>query len=269
MKRKMTANKRLKIRAVALDLDGVVYEGDHVIEGAADTIGTLRDKGIEIFFVTNNSGRKRTSIAEKLNQMGINAPLDQIITSGYAAAVLAASLCLTKNDRICLVGSEELAEELFLFNRNIVYEPPAEILVVGLDKAFNYDRLSAGLNALRQGAIFIACNRDRTFPVGNDQVLPGCGPIVAALEWAGGKKADYVVGKPNTLMLELIASERRLPPRDILVVGDSIDSDIVMAENYGCPSVLVTNNSEITNTGILPDFKINSLKHLPHIFSED
>lgn len=74
MKRKMTANKRLNIRAVALDLDGVVYEGDHVIEGAADTIGTLRDKGIEIYFVTNNSGRKRTSIAEKLNQMGIDAP---------------------------------------------------------------------------------------------------------------------------------------------------------------------------------------------------
>lgn len=265
----MTSNNRLKIRAVALDLDGVVYEGDHVIKGAAKTIGSLRDKGIDVYFVTNNSGKKRASIVNKLNQMGIESTLDQIITSGYAAAVLVNSLCRTQQYRICIIGSEELAEEIFQFNRNIVDKPPAEILVVGLDKAFNYERLSSGLIALRQGAIFVACNRDRTFPVGNNHVLPGCGPIVAALEWAGGKEADHVVGKPNTMMLELIADKHGLKPDEILVVGDSIESDIVMADNYGSPSVLVTNNLEAANTDTIPDFRISSLNHLPQVFLED
>ena len=265
----MTPINELKIRAVALDLDGVVYEGDHVIKGADKTIRSLKDKGIDVYFVTNNSGNKRVSISEKLNKMGIDAPIDQIISSGYAAAVLADSLCHAKNHKICLIGSEELAEELSQFNLDIVYEPPAEILIVGLDKAFNYEKLSSGLNVLRQGAIFIACNRDRNFPVGNSQVLPGCGPIIAAFEWAGEKEANYVVGKPYTTMLEMIASEHGLKPHEILVVGDSIESDIAMAKNYGSPSVLVTNNAEDMNKPAIPDFRISSLNHLLQVFSND
>ncbi len=270
MKNKMTLSSQLKIRAVALDLDGVVYEGDHVIKGAAETIYSLKEKGIDVYFVTNNSGKKRASIADKLNLMGIESTVDQIITSGYCAAVLVNDLCRIKQYRICLIGSEELAEEFFQFNQDIVFEPPAEILVVGLDKAFNYARLSAGLNALRRGAIFVACNRDRTFPVGDNQVLPGCGPVVAALEWAWGKQADHIVGKPNTMMLELIAVKHGLKPCEILVVGDSLESDIAMAKKFGCPSVLISHNDlhgSMENSA-LPDFCIHSIERLITIINE-
>ena len=260
----MMSDDKLMIRAVALDLDGVVYEGDNVIKGAPETISGLRKWGIDVYFVTNNSGKKRASIATKLNKMGIISTVDHIITSGYAAAVLVNSLCSTQDDRILIIGHEELEAEFVQFHRKVVHALPAEILVVGFDKAFNYEKLSLGLNALRQGAIFVACNRDRVFPVGDNQVLPGCGPIIAALEWAWGKEADYVVGKPNTMMLELIARERGFKPHEILVVGDTIDSDIAMANRFGCPSVLLAqNNLQDSVTGeMLPKFLIRSVEQL-------
>ena len=266
----MIFSNNLQIRTVAIDLDGVVYEGDHVIKGAVETISGLRKLGIDVYFVTNNSGKKRTSIAIKLNKMGITSTVDHIITSGYAAAVLVNSLCSTQDYRILLIGSEELEEELVQFSRKVVHELPADILVVGFDKSFNYERLSLGLNALRQGAIFVACNRDRVFPVGDNQVLPACGPIIAALEWACGKEADYVVGKPNTMMLELIARERGFKTHEILVVGDTIESDIAMANRFGCPSVLLAQNDlQDSVTGeMLPKFLIRSVEQLLTIINE-
>lgn len=260
----MILGDRLMIRAVALDLDGVVYEGDNVIKGAAETINGLREWGIDVYFVTNNSGKKRASIATKLNKMGIKSAVDYIITSGYAAAVLVNSLCSTQEDRILIIGSEELEEELAQFSRKVVHELPADILIVGFDKTFNYERLSLGLNVLRQGGLFVACNRDRVFPVGGNQVLPGCGPIVAALEWASGREADYIVGKPNTMMLELIARERGFKPHEILVVGDMLESDIAMANQFGCPSVLIVKNDlqDSARGETFPKFLINSVEQL-------
>jgi len=258
----MMFRNNLQIRAVALDLDGVVYEGDHVIKGAVEAISGLRKRGIDVYFVTNNSGKKRASIVTKLNTMGIKSTADYIVTSGYAAAVLVNRLCRAEDDKILVLGSEELEEEFVQFHRKVVHGLPANILVVGFDKTFNYEKLSLGLNALRQGAIFVACNRDRVFPVGDNQVLPACGPMVAALEWAWGKEADYVVGKPNIMMLDLIARERGFKPHEILVVGDTMESDIAMAINYCSPSVFISANLEKADIELTPNMRISSLNHL-------
>jgi 4-nitrophenyl phosphatase len=186
------------------------------------------------------------------------------MTSGYAASALVSSLCSTKEDRILIIGSEELEDELAQFGRMVVHDLPVDILIVGFDTTFSYKQLSLGLNAIHQGGLFIACNRDRVFPVGDNQVLPGCGPIVAALEWASGKKADHVAGKPNTLMLEMIARERGFKPHEILVVGDMLESDIAMAVQFGCPSVLIANNDvqHLVMGDIFPTYHINSVEQI-------
>jgi ribonucleotide monophosphatase NagD (HAD superfamily) len=84
---------------------------------------------------------------------------------------------------------------------------PCEFLVVGLDIEFTYPKISASLDALMGGATFIACNRDKRFPIEGNRFLPGCGAMVAAIEAAWGKKPDYEVGKPDTTFLEIIAAE--------------------------------------------------------------
>ncbi|MBM3313129.1 hypothetical protein FJY70_00890, partial [candidate division WOR-3 bacterium] len=54
------------IRAVALDLDGVVYSGEKALPGAVAAVGRLRQMGLQVWFVTNNSARSRAAIAAKL-----------------------------------------------------------------------------------------------------------------------------------------------------------------------------------------------------------
>jgi ribonucleotide monophosphatase NagD (HAD superfamily) len=86
---------------------------------------------------------------------------------------------------------------------------------------------------------FIICNRDRTYPVEDNLLMPGCGPIVAALEYATERTADVIIGKPNTYMLELLCRDWKLGNQEILVVGDTYESDIAMANNFGSRSVLI------------------------------
>jgi len=260
------------IRAVALDLDGVVYTGNSVIVGAGAAIQDMRRRGIGVYFVTNNSGKKREYIAAKLNRMGIDAPVEDIFTSGYAAAFLLSQLHSGGNKRVFVVGSDDLADEVSQVDFKVTDELPCDILLVGFDSGFNYEKLSKSVNALRQGALFVACNRDRTFPVENGQVLPGCGPIVAAIEYAWGEKPAAEAGKPNTLLLEMIASRHKLSAHEILVVGDGIDSDIAMAKRFGSTSILVDTNKEYSKQGAgritdgSPDMIIESIGDLSRLF---
>jgi phosphoglycolate/pyridoxal phosphate phosphatase family enzyme len=260
------------IKALALDLDGVVYNGNCVIPGAVETIRQIRAYGIRVFFVTNNSGKKREYIAEKLRKMGIDSVVENIFTSAYATAYLLNQLCCDGNKRVFVVGSDDLREEIVKFDINVVDDIPCDILVVGYDNKFDYEKLSKSLNALRQGAIFVACNRDRTFPIENNQVLPACGPIVASIEYAWGEKPNFEVGKPNIMLLEMIAAKHDLKANEILVVGDMIDSDIVMSKKFGSQSVLISDNKEYIDYNIdkygdnNPDMVVSNIKDLVPLF---
>ena len=117
---------------------------------------------------------------------------------------------------------------------------------------------------LLAGAKFVACNRDRTFPVERG-VMPACGSMVASIESAWGRKPDYEVGKPNTFFLEMITRETKLAASQILVVGDTMESDIAMAINFGSPSVLISGSLIGMNNGLFPDLRISSLADLPDL----
>ena len=111
-------------------------------------------------------------------------------------------------------------------------------VVVGLDPAFSYEKIAMALEAIDNGAKLIVANTDPSYPIENNRRLPGCGAMVGAIVGATGHKPDFHVGKPNVYMLELLCKEHGLSPAEICVVGDSIESDIKMADNFGCKSIL-------------------------------
>ncbi len=74
---------------VLFDLDGTVYYGSKIIPGANETIEYFRNKGKKIFFTTNNSTKTRAQIYEKLFDMGVNCKVEEVLTSGYLAALYA------------------------------------------------------------------------------------------------------------------------------------------------------------------------------------
>ena len=124
-------------------------------------------------------------------------------------------------------------------------------LVVGLDKNYSYYKLAEIMPYAKLAVPIIACNKDVSFPTDYGQWQPGAGPIVASVECALNRPAT-VVGKPNPWMLELICADWGIKKENMLVIGDSYDSDIQMADKFGCKSVLV-NSGEIGNLGSMED----------------
>ena len=223
---------------IALDLDGVVYSGGAALEGAPEAVAELRDRGYGVVFTTNSSVSTRQQVADKLIGLGVPATAADVLTSGHLAAALVAERW--PGDPTLVLGSAGLAEELRTRGVPLVEDPMvARVVVVGLDPGFDYASLSAALAALGRGARVVGCNRDASYPAGQNRRLPGCGPILAAVECAAGREADAVVGKPAPEMLLMAARTLESPLSDWVVVGDSVEADLAMAEAAGVPGLLV------------------------------
>lgn len=267
------------IRAVALDLDGVVYSGEKALPGAVAAVGRLRQMGLQVWFVTNNSARSRAAIAAKLERLGVSAREDEVMSSGYAVGLFLRRLARGQGERAVVVGSDDLCSMITAHGFKTVpagtahvlpaYRP-ARFLVVGMDLAFSYDRIRVASETLADGALFVACNRDATYPVENGRVAPGCGPMVAAIECAARRPADYVVGKPSSTLLELAAAAGNLAPEEMLVVGDTPESDIAAARSFGSPSILIAApESPPSPAGQSPaaDYRTSSLAEVPELLA--
>jgi 4-nitrophenyl phosphatase len=258
-----------EIRAVGFDLDGVVYFGNKLAVGAKRIINDLRGCGYKVFFITNNSSKTRKEISMKLKDLGVEAEVGDIFTSGHACAVFLSDL--RKKAKIFVLGSVGLKKLLMQMGLNLVNGSKCDFLVVGYDSKFNYKKACFGLRVIQAGAKFIACNLDRNFPGDNGRIFPGCGAIVAFMAEASGREPDFVIGKPNDYILELAVRKFNLKPKEVMVIGDSLETDISMANKFGSPSVLVnaSDKPRIKRISIEPSFNITSLMELKKILKLD
>ena len=258
---------KYKIKAVAFDLDGVVYYGNELASGILKVVDEISRMGLEIFYVTNNSAKSREEIASKLVGFGINVDVDHIYSSGYATAVYLADLQDITKKKILTIGSDGLKKEIHNQGLCLVEELPCDFLIVGYDVNFSYEKICIGLDAILGGARFVACNLVANYPGEGRQLKPGCFAMVAAIEAASQKEPDIVIGKPNIHMIEKLAIKHRLKPDEIVMVGDSVEYDITMAKHFGCHSVLLKNeyNSGDKADDITPEFTINELTMLTQI----
>ncbi|MDU4978261.1 MAG: HAD-IIA family hydrolase, partial [Clostridium celatum] len=235
------------IKAVIFDLDGTIYYGNSVIDGAIDTIDHMKKLGKKVFYLTNNSTKSRLQVYEKLKNMGIDCKIEEVYTSGYISTIYAKKEGIRN---IFILGSDDLKDE---FSRNQIEvvddENLAEHLLIGYDTKFDYDRMTRALNVALKGNTIIACNKERHFPGENARRMPGCGAMVGAIEHCTDRKVDLVIGKPNTLMLDILSEINGLSNDEILMIGDTYESDIKMANKFGCKSILISDEEfEDTNS---------------------
>ena len=246
------------IKVFAFDLDGTVYKGNTIIDGAADLIKFVTDIGMKVIYFTNSSTRTREQVVNKLGGMGLITCLNEVYTSAYATAVYAAEKSYLK---VWCLGTDGLKSELETYGVQITENVSlADALIIGLDPEFNYRKLAEIMPFIDRDCPIIACNRDRSYPVEDGRFLPGCGPIVAAVEDALSRKVDCVTGKPSTYMLGLLTSDWNYINSDIVVVGDSYDSDIQMAKRYGCLSFLISNEMNQCVNGTTVVKKISDIR---------
>jgi glycerol 3-phosphatase-2 len=218
---------------VCCDLDGVVWRGDDPIPGAAEGVAALRAGGIPIVFVTNNSSGTRAEYAAKLVACGVPAVGGDVLSSAMAAAGLLAA-DLAPGARVLACSGPGVREALAAVGLDAVDAEPADAVVVGWHRDFNFDGLARAADAVRNGARFVATNVDPTYPSANG-LLPGNGAIVAAVATAAGR-APEVAGKPTAAMVDLV---RGACGGNGVMVGDRPSTDGAFAAALGWPFALV------------------------------
>ena len=226
-----------------VDIDGVVWLDGEPIEGAVEALNDLYP-GIEIRFVTNNSTRHRRVIASLLRDVGLPwVGEGHVITSASTLADVAPSIGVS---RCYVIGEEGLREELG--ERGIEFVEEGDVCV-GMDRAFNYSKLTRALRNIMGGGLFLATNEDRTLPT-PEGPIPGAGSMVSAISGACGREPDLVVGKPNPLMFLLAA--QGAGASHPLVIGDRPETDILGALRAGMDSALVLTGVVREPEGVIP-----------------
>ena len=243
------------LKLFAFDLDGTLYLGENIIEGAIDLICFLKKKYSVVFF-TNNSTKTREEIHSKLKKMGFDCSLNEIFTSSYAAAEY---LDESNLDNVFVIGSDGLRSEIIDNGICIVDNDSAENLVVGLDFDFSYKKIETAMSILLNNGRFIVCNEDRFFPIGGNRYMPACGAMVGAIAVASNRKADFIIGKPNTYILSKIEEEYEIEHHEIMVVGDSFESDIMMAMNNNSKAILVNSEQNVNNNNVFVMENLNKI----------
>ncbi|MDQ4074830.1 MAG: HAD-IIA family hydrolase [Chloroflexota bacterium] len=249
-----------RVKGFILDMDGVLYRGLTVREGAIDFVAYLNKHDIPYVCLTNNASRTSEMYQEKLDNLGI--PIDSAHVLGAAQAT-AEWLAEQSSDeaRVLPVGEEGLHEELSRAGFTLVDQAPADYVVVGIDFHFSYDKLKRAALAIRSGAEFIGTNPDPTFP-SEEGLLPGNGAILAYLEAATGVEPT-IIGKPSRPMMEVALEHVDLPPENVAIVGDRLNTDIQGGQTIGLITILVrggvTSDEELVHSDIKPDLVIDHL----------
>jgi glycerol-1-phosphatase len=218
------------------DLDGVVYVGSRAVPGVPVLVKQARASGLRICFVTNNASRPPTAVVEHLDRVGVQASVDDVVTSAQAAAGLLAER-IPPGSRVLVVGGEGL--HAALHERGFVpvakaADHPAAV-VQGFHPDVGWRQLAEGAYALSADLPWVASNVDLTLPT-DGGLAPGNGTLVEVLRLATGR-SPVIAGKPAPpLFAEAVA---RCGGRRPLVVGDRLDTDIEGAHAAGLPSLLV------------------------------
>lgn len=219
-----------------LDLDGVVYIGDHAVPGAAEAVQEVRRRGMHVAFVTNNASRPPRDVAAHLRELGIAADGGDVVTSSQAAARLVAGLVPT-GARVLALGGPGVAEALVEAGLVPVHDadqrPSAVVSGYGPDLTWRVIMRAAVL--IKDGLPWVAANADLTIPT-SFGVAPGHGALVELLERFSGVRPT-VAGKPQRPLLDETVT--RVGGDHPLMVGDRLDTDIEGANAAGLDSLLV------------------------------
>jgi HAD superfamily hydrolase (TIGR01457 family) len=254
-----------------IDLDGVVYRGEDLIPGAKEFVHWLNNNHKKYLFLTNNSFASQAQIVTKLTRLGIATDEFHVLVATQAAVTNIAHRIPGAHvyvigeqplfDLVCANGlqiANTSSNQALIANRS---RQKVDVVLVGLDRTFDYIKLTEAILAVQSGATFIAINRDSLLPVENG-FIAGCGTIVAAIE-AGSGITPEVVGKPQPMLLQEAMSLLGSRPEETVMIGDGLESDILAGKAARTHTLLVLSGKDsheiLKKTSIVPDFVYTSL----------
>lgn len=224
-----------QIRALILDMDGVIWRENQPIGDLPAIFNLIKAKGIKVALATNNAVRTPAQVQQRMLALGVELQEWQIITSALAAAYLL-SQKIPSESKVFIIGEDGIRQAL-LGSGFIESEHDVQAVVAGLDRQISFDKLRRATLLIRSGALFIGTNPDRTFPT-PEGLIPGAGAYLSLLQTATDV-TPIIAGKPQPALFELALSRLGVNKEEALVVGDRLETDILGGQNAGFPTALV------------------------------
>ncbi|MFC5711178.1 TIGR01457 family HAD-type hydrolase [Thalassorhabdus alkalitolerans] len=242
-----------------IDLDGTVYRGKEIIPEAVEFVSSLKEQNLPYLFVTNNSSETPESVAQKLQNMGIPCETKHVFTSSMATA---SYLTEQREKQSAYVIGEDGIQKA-LEQAGITYEEDQPgFVVMGIDRSITYEKLAKAALAVRNGARFIATNKDVSLP-SERGLLPGNGSFVSVISLSTGVEPT-VIGKPESIIVEQALERINLSKEEVLMVGDNYDTDILAGINGGIDTLMVhtgvTTAEQLKEKQEQPTHVVSSLK---------
>jgi NagD protein len=246
------------------DLDGTIYLGEKLIPGAKETIGRLKFLYKKIVYLSNKPLQTREDYAAKLTRLGIPTRPEEVINSSLVMARWLSNIA--PGAFIYVIGEPPLIEEMVQAGFRISQKAgQIQYVIASFDRTFDYRKLNIALQAIKKGAHFVATNPDRTCPLEGGEI-PDCAAMIGAVEGTTGKKVETIVGKPSDIMIRVAVEVMGLNPQDCLLVGDRLETDMVMGKKAGMATALVltgvTHWETLRNSGIRPDYVWESVAEI-------
>ncbi|WP_400195375.1 HAD-IIA family hydrolase [Lysinibacillus telephonicus] len=248
---------------LALDLDGTIYVGDEIIEGAQETIYKLRSMGKKLLFISNTPTQSRIDTVMKLKKLGIEAAIDEVLTAAYLTACYLNENC--SDCKVLIVGEKSLIDECQKLGIPCTNNPlEATHVVVGLDRTFTYETMNRAMQAVINGAALIVTNPDPSCPVAEGQFVADTMAIAKAIEVAASGKITAIVGKPSAYYASKMVELLKCEPSRCLIVGDRLETDILLGMHLNIETCLVLSGiakkEHLAISSIQPNYIINSIK---------
>src|SRR5688572_4680098 len=244
-----------------IDMDGVIYRERQLIPGAERFIAQVLDRDVPFAFLTNNSQRTRRDVVTKLARMGIGVSESHIFTCAMATARFLAAQ--KPGGTALVIGEGGLLQALHTNGYAIVDDDP-DYVVVGEGRTFNMEIVERAVRMILRGSKLIATNMDPNCPTAHG-LRPGCGSIVAMLETATGLAA-LSVGKPSPVMMRAARRELALATDETIMIGDTLETDILGGVQMGYRTVLAltgsTRATDLARYAYRPDLMIDSIEQM-------
>ena len=261
------------IRALIIDMDGVLWHGDQPMPGLTDFFQTLREQQIRFILATNNASLTQAQYVIKLAQMGVQVTPNEILTSSMATALYLSKHNNPADCRVFVIGEDGARQPLLdhgftlteLYELNDDKDNPnmgANIVVCGKDSTLSWDKLATATLNIRAGAQFIGTNADTTLPTERG-LTHGNGAILAALHAATGI-TPTIIGKPEPIIYQQALALLGVDPAHTVAIGDRLETDILGAVRTGIRSLMVLSGvsteddfktTDYRPTWVMPDIR--------------
>ncbi len=249
------------IAAVFLDLDGTIYLGDSLIDGALEFLDRLEERGVSRYFLSNNSSKSVGQYLEKLRALGISANEEEVLLSTHDLLSWLSSNGVTSTFLVGTDGMRSMLEERGIDSSS----SDPEFVVLGYDTEISYEKLATASIHLHRGVPMVASHPDMVCP-SPEGGLPDTGAYMALFEATTGVRPVHVCGKPNKGMILHKIEELGLECSECAMVGDRLYTDMEMAKRAGVHGILVLSGEatmeDLEGSGMIPSLVVESIGSL-------